>query len=96
MKTRLDLLANLAISPRSWPTRIRQAFLLTLPVSLPLWLAFVVLLGALFPARKLGKVVSHFWSAPPRPPRAGYYGYGRRGKHQSLRHIRLAENDIAA
>jgi len=62
-------------SPSSWEIKSRRLFLLTLPVSLPLWLSALVAVGMLACLRKLVKPVVNFWNEPPKH-RAGYYGYG--------------------
>ena len=81
MTKRLDRVAARLRSPRAWRVRTRRLFLLTLPLSLPLWLLALVALGAVFAARAVFRPVVTFWNAPPKRGRYNYYGgYGDSGR----------------
>lgn len=53
-------------SPLSWSRRTRRAFLVVLPVSLPLWLMLMVGVAHGKAVVMIGRGLAKFWSAPPR------------------------------
>ncbi len=74
----LDRMKRRLVSPRSWSFRTRRAFLLTLPLSVPLWLASVVVLATVLSVRSFWQPLVTFWNAPPTRNRDPYYGYVKR------------------
>lgn len=68
--------------PMTWSTNERRVFILTLPVSVPLWI--LVLFGAEIRRglKQACRPLVSFWSGPPqRPRRSSYWSYG----HKTLR-----------
>jgi len=72
-------------SPRAWRRSTRQIFLLSLPVSLPLWLAAIIIRSVLILLGVAVLSLREFWSAPPKR-RVSYYA---RDEHDSSAPVRL-------
>lgn len=70
-----DHFSGLLVSPLSWRTGVRRLFLLTLPISVPLWLGLMLFVGVLGLLHLIFRPIAIFWSAPPRPSERNYYGY---------------------
>lgn len=67
------------VRPRFWPRWVRRVFLLLLPVTLPLWIALILVLWVMLAFRALWQPIVAFWSAPQRHrydygPYSRYYG----------------------
>ena len=62
-----------ALRPRSWRVRTRRAFVMSLPIALPIWLVYVVSLYFAELGAEATASFRPFWSAPPRT----YGSYGR-------------------
>jgi hypothetical protein len=58
--------------PRSWRRSTRQAFVLLLPITLPLWLAALLLRSVLILLGVAVLFVHRFWTAPSKR-RVSYY-----------------------
>jgi hypothetical protein len=73
--------------PMSWPRRIRRAFLLLLPLALPIWalLNLASVSGAFL--RALGRLMGKYWNGPQRRYRryGSYYGHVRDRRRGSSR-----------
>lgn len=61
-------------SPLSWSRTTRRLFLLATPISLPLWLGALAMVGLLLTLRASVRPLVAFWSDPPKR-RHSYYGY---------------------
>lgn len=69
-------------------------FLLTFPISVPLWLLLIVVMAMGIAVAKGVEPLMTFWSAPPqRRRRDSYYGYGRSRHRPTM--IHLTERDAA-
>jgi uncharacterized BrkB/YihY/UPF0761 family membrane protein len=68
----LNRLWRRVVSPRSWSVTLRRAFLLTLPVAIPLWTTLVAGLVIALTVRSVGAPLSSFWNDPPRKYRSLY------------------------
>ena len=77
--------------PMRWKVTTRRAFLLTFPLSLPLWIAALALVALLRGFGALLEPFDNFWNARPRR-RVGYHSYNRRsrpdGAFATAAHIR--------
>ena len=74
------------LSPLSWPIAIRRLFLLTLPISVPLYVAAVVVLFVVMLALATAEPIIQFWSAPQQRLGSGYgYGYGSEKRRRKRR-----------
>lgn len=95
MKTRLGRLNDKLLSPLSWRTRTRRLFLLTFPISVPVWcaLSILVLLGRGF--HILVQPIVYFWTAPPKKRRRAYYGYRGKGIEKPARVVRIHDREAA-
>ena len=92
----LDRLWLQARSPSAWPVALRRAFLLALPLSVPLTLLAMLALAAALVGRDLVRPLSTFWNAPPRRISGNgtysYRDYERRRK-RSENVVTLREDD---
>lgn len=91
-------MARRLISPYSWKIRHRRLFLLTMPVSIPLWLGAFAALAIIVCAQKLAAPLGTFWSAPPKRIRSFEtygYGYGSSGGSSTVYSIVRLETDKA-
>ena len=76
MHDKFDLYARRLPRPKTWSIAARRAFVLTLPVSVPVWL--LAMAGIVVGKVSLGAVrpLASFWNAPPEKlPRSRYYSY---------------------
>ncbi len=90
--SRLDNFWLWAVSPLSWPLGVRRAFLITLPLSLPLYLLLLVTMVVVMLIRAIVAPIAEFWNAPPEKLRSSYYyGYERRQKRRRLTDQRKRE-----
>lgn len=74
----IDRSARRLLAPSSWRVRTRRVFVLTFPLSVPLWLGAIVGVGVLRVARFAGGPVTAFWNDPPKRLSSGSYGYSPR------------------
>ena len=71
------------LSPLSWPIAIRRVILITLPISVLLYVAAVIIMFVVMLAVAIAVPIIAFWSAPQQRLRAGYaYGYGAEKKRR--------------
>jgi len=91
-KLTIDLDRSIArtFSPRSWRRRTRRLFLLTLPISVPLWFALVAALGIGICLRDLTGPLVKFWNAPPKRMGGDPYMFDR--SREGGRFIDIGEN----
>ena len=84
--TKRSVLGNVwlwAISPLSWPLGLRRAFLITLPLSVPLHLLLLAVLLVMILVRAILVPIAEFWNAPPEKlQNNNYYNYDRRRKRR--------------
>lgn len=64
------------IRPRSWSVTARRIVAVTFPVSIPLWILSVAMLGSVALAASVREPIVSFWNAPPKRRVGGYYNYG--------------------
>jgi hypothetical protein len=67
-------------------------FLLTLPLSVPLWLLAVIMVGIRGAMKEAYRPIRAFWSAPPRRHN-DYYGYGHH--HHRSKVVPIEKRDAA-
>ena len=66
------------LRPKTWSVKARRAFVLTLPISVPVWLLAMVGIGIGKATQELFTPLANFWSAPPEKLRNyGNYSYSR-------------------
>lgn len=70
-----------ALRPRSWRVRTRRAFVMSLPIALPIWLVYLLSLYVAELGAEATASLRPFWSAPPRSYGSySRYFYGGRSK----------------
>ena len=90
--SRLGVLWLRTVSPLSWPLGLRRAFLITAPLSFPLYLLLLAAMLALILVRAVVEPIAAFWSAPPEKLRSDYYyGYERRRKRRRLTDLEVQD-----
>jgi len=67
-------------SPTSWKVGTRRVFVMTAPVSVPLWLLMLLGANLALGARDAWTPIAAFWSAPPKRLTSNYYDYHSRGR----------------
>ena len=83
MSAKLDQIWLRIITPLSWPLVMRRLFLLTLPISAPLYLLVIFAMIAVMALWLIWMQLSAFWNAPRRRVRSGYYAYETRRRRRS-------------
>ena len=88
---------KMALRPRSWRVRTRRAFLISLPVALPVWVAYLCLLALAELVYEARAWLGPFWSAPPQASSFSRYNYGapRKLKHRDPKVVPIREREAA-
>lgn len=73
MIKRFTRLLKRARRPLTWRIRTRRLFLMALPVALPTWLIYMLVLGCAVAISEIVRPIGAFWSAPPSREHS-YYG----------------------
>ena len=63
-------------SPRSWRVSTRRFFLMLAPISIPVWIALVLVAEFGVMAGFVFEPLRAFWNDPPRRSRDSYHEYG--------------------
>ena len=72
-------------APSSWRIGLRRGFVVTFPISIPLWAVTVLGLGLLVGIREAFEPLAGFWSDPPkRLPNSNYQSYGSRSNRDKV------------
>ncbi|MEO7247009.1 MAG: hypothetical protein ABIW31_01025 [Novosphingobium sp.] len=81
------------LSPLSWSIAMRRLFLVTLPISIPVYVAVVIIMFVIMVVVAAAVPIIEFWSAPQQRLGSGYgYGYGKEKKRRK-RKLGAAEQD---
>ena len=75
----------LLLSPLSWTIGMRRLFLLTLPLSVPLYIAALLIMFVVMVAVAISVPIIAFWNAPQERLRSSGYNYGTEKKRRSRR-----------
>ena len=78
--------------PKTWSTKARRVFTLTLPVSLPLWLLALIGFGAAKLIREAFQPLVSFWNDPPQKLRRSKYDYYQQSRSEKVTHIEAARD----
>ena len=95
MKSKLGRLSARLFSPLSWRTGTRRAFLLTLPISLPVWIVLCILMVGAQGLALLAQPIVYFWMTPPKRRHRGYYGVRPQQPTKSARIIKIHDREAA-
>jgi hypothetical protein len=95
MKSKLGRLSARLFSPLSWRTGTRRTFLLTLPISLPVWIVLCILMVVARGLAMLAQPIVYFWTAPPKRRKHGYYGVRPHRPAKSARIIKIHDREAA-
>ena len=74
----VDRVAVSLLSPRSWRVGTRRMFVITLPLSVPLWLSAILIVSLLRVSMLIAKPVLAFWNDEPTRISSSYYEYSSR------------------
>ncbi len=80
------------LSPLTWPIAIRRVILITLPISVLLYVAAVIIMFAVMLLVAISLPIIAFWSTPQQRLRAGY-GYGAEKKRRRRRRDGYVDQD---
>jgi hypothetical protein len=87
----MEMAFRRVLSPVTWKVGTRRAFLLTAPVSVPLWIVLILGFTLLMAVRSLWNAIagpiSELWNAPPKRIRTNgvySYSYGRRPHREEV------------
>ena len=78
MSWNVDRAAVNMLSPRSWRVGTRRMFVITLPLSVPLWLSAILIVSVLRVFKLIAKPVLAFWNDEPTRISSSYYEYSSR------------------
>lgn len=91
MSWNVDRSAVRLLNPKSWRVRTRRLFALTFLVSVPLWLAAIVVLSLVQVFRLIAAPLLSFWNDEPTRISSGYYDYTSR-RSRSADVVRLKDD----
>ena len=74
----VDRTAASLLSPKSWRVGTRRMFVVTLPLSVPLWLGAILFVSVLRVSTLIAKPVLAFWNDEPTRISSSYYEYSSR------------------
>lgn len=66
------------LSPKSWRVRTRRVFVITVPLSVPLWLSAILIISIFRVSKLIAKPILAFWNDEPTRISSGYYEYSSR------------------
>jgi hypothetical protein len=93
MRPRRLSLATLLIRPLCWPRWLRRVCLLSLPVSVPCWIALLILIPILDGAVQLVRGATRFWNGERRYLyRSDHYGYPSSPLRQERRYAAISDH----
>lgn len=74
----IDRSAVRLLSPRSWRVGTRRVFAIAFPLSVPLWIAAIVVVSLAQVTKLVAKPLLSFWNDEPTRISGGYYEYSSR------------------
>ena len=78
MSWNVDRAAVNMLSPRSWRVGTRRMFVITLPLSVPLWLSAILVVSIFRLSKLIAKPIWAFWNDEPTRISSSYYEYSSR------------------
>lgn len=94
MSWNVDRSATRLLNPKSWRVRNRRLFALTFPVSVPLWIAAIVIVSLVQVSKLVAAPLVSFWNDEPTRVSSGYYDYAsRRGRSGEVVRLKDKRSD---
>ena len=82
------------VTPLSWSVWLRRLFVITLPVSAPIYLVIIIGLLALLLIAAITGPIAEFWSAPQQRVRSGGYSYAYSQRRRRRRNDSAQQNQL--
>lgn len=78
MSWNIDRSAVRLLNPKSWRVSTRRLFAITFPLSVPLWIAAILVVSLVQVSKLIAKPLLSFWNDEPTRISGGYYEYAPR------------------